>query len=218
MRKMYKKPVNKGIIKGGSPLLSDDDIKKDINAAYKCTDVERIWSKDGKRFWAVEVECKTLEKVLSEGILLRSMAEVILQVESSTQTILRFIKLLTNMVVQKPNLQHTQWADSNFMLLNPEKTVIINFLINYNHVYDQVFDLDNVSIFPSKEVMFLGVTLDDHLTFSSHMDNIVSSCSSKLSLLRQLKKKGMNSNGLKRFITANIRSIISYATMRKSYK
>ena len=98
------------------------------------------------------------------------------------------------------------------MLLNPEKTVIINFLINYKHVYDQVVVLDNdVSIFPSKEVKFLGVTLDDHLTFSSHVDNIVSSCNSKLYLLRQLKKLGMNSDGLKRFFTANIRSIISYA-------
>ena len=71
------------------------------------------------------------------------------------------------------------------MLLNPEKTVIINFLINYKHVYDQVVVLNNdVSIFPSKEVKFLGVTLDDHLTFNSHVDNIVSSCNSKLYLLR----------------------------------
>ena len=31
----------------------------------------------------------------------------------------------------------------------------------------------NVSIFPCKEVKFLGVTLDDHLTFSSNVvDNI----------------------------------------------
>ena len=83
-------------------------------------------------------------------------------------------------------ISHTQqWADDNFMLLNPEKTVIINFLINYKHVYDQVVVLNNdVSIFPSKEVKFLGVTLDDHLTFSSHVDNIVSSCNSKLYLLR----------------------------------
>ena len=60
------------------------------------------------------------------------------------------------------------------MLSNPEKTVIINFLIYYRHVglYDQVVVLDNnVSIFPSKEIKFLGVTLDDHLTFSSHVDN-----------------------------------------------
>ena len=88
------------------------------------------------------------------------------------------------------------------MLLNPEKTVRINFLINYKHVYDQVVVLDNdVSIFPSKEVKFLSVTLDDHLTFSSHVhvDNIVSSCSSKLYLLRHYKKLGMNSDDLKGF-------------------
>mgnify|MGYP001793384740 CR=1 FL=1 len=65
--------------------------------------------------------------------------------------------------------------------------MIINFLINYKQVYDQVVILDHdVSIIPSTEVKFLGVTLDDHLTFSSHVDNIVSSCNSKLYLLRQL--------------------------------
>ena len=118
---------------------------------------------------------------------------------------------MANMVAQAIS-RTQQWADDNFMLLNPEKTATINFLINYKHVYDQLIVLDNnVSIFPSKEVKFLGVTLDDHLTFSSHVDNIVSSCNSKLYLLRQLKKLGMNSDGLKRFFTANIRSIISYA-------
>ena len=96
--------------------------------------------------------------------------------------------------------------------------MIINFLINYKHVYDQLVILDrDVSIFLSKEVKFLGVTLDDHLTFNSHVDNIVSSCNSKLYLLRQLKKLGTNSDGLKRFFTANIRSIISYAAGRAAW-
>ena len=53
--------------------------------------------------------------------------------------------------------------------------------------------------------------MDDHLTFSSLVDNIVSSRSPKLYLLRQLGKLGMNSDGLKRFFMANIRSMISYA-------
>ena len=47
------------------------------------------------------------------------------------------------------------------------------FLINYKHVYDQVVDLDNdESIFPSKGSQ-IGVTSDNHLTFSSHVDNMV---------------------------------------------
>ena len=33
-------------------------------------------------------------------------------------------------------ISHTQqWADDNFMLLNPEKTVIINFLIIFIYLY-----------------------------------------------------------------------------------
>ena len=47
---MHKKPVYKGIIKGVSLLLSDNDTRK-IQMLRKCTDIERICSKDGKRFW-----------------------------------------------------------------------------------------------------------------------------------------------------------------------
>lgn len=38
IRKIYKYPVNQGVIKGVSLLLSDDFIKKYLNAAYKCSD------------------------------------------------------------------------------------------------------------------------------------------------------------------------------------
>lgn len=65
-----------------------------------------------------------------------------------------FYKAFDNMVDQLVQaISHTQlWADDNFMLLNPEKTVTINFLLNYKHIglYDRVIALDNdVSIFPS---------------------------------------------------------------------
>ena len=85
-------------------------------------------------------------------------------------------------------------------------------MINYKHAYNEAVILDsNISISPSTSFKFLGVTMDDHLTFSAHVDNVVSLSNSKLYLLRQLKKLGMSSEGLKRFYTANIRSIISYA-------
>ena len=46
-------------------------------------------------------------------------------------------------------------------------------MINYKREYDQVVDLDNdESIFPSKGSQ-IGVTSDDHLTFSSHVDKMV---------------------------------------------
>ena len=50
------------------------------------------------------------------------------------------------------------------------------------------------------------------MTFSSHVDKIVSCCNSRLYLLQQLKILGVNTEGLKKFFTANIRSIITYAS------
>ena len=99
------------------------------------------------------------------------------------------------------------------MLLNSDKTEFMNILINRKHHYNDPILLDNnISIIPSNTVKFLGVTIDDHITFSNHITNIIRRCNSRLYLLRQLKILGMNTDGLKNFYIANIRSIISYAS------
>ena len=77
---------------------------------------------------------------------------------------------------------------------------------------DPIFVDDDLSIEPSFSVKFLGTHIDNHMTFSEHVDQIISSCNSRLYLLRQLKILGMNSDGLKRYFCANIRSLISYAS------
>ena len=110
-------------------------------------------------------------------------------------------------------LRTQQWADENNMLLNADKTVIMNILLNYHNEYNDPVILGNeVSISPSHTAKFLGITLDNHLSFSKHVESLVSSCNSRLFLLRQLKVLGMNENGLKNFYLANIRSILTYAS------
>ena len=110
-------------------------------------------------------------------------------------------------------LRTQQWADDDYMLLNADKTVIMNVLLNYHHEYNDPVNLGNeVSILPSQTAKFLGITLDDHLSFSKHVESLISSCNSRLFLLRQLKVLGMNESGLKNFYLANIRSILTYAS------
>lgn len=110
-------------------------------------------------------------------------------------------------------LRTQQWASDNNMLLNAEKTVIVNILLNYRQTYDAPVVLDNnVRIEPSECAKFLGVTIDNHLNFSTHVDNIILKCNSRIFLLRQLKILGMDIAGLKSFYTANIRSILTYAS------
>lgn len=105
-----------------------------------------------------------------------------------------------------------EWSDDNHMILNNSKTVIMNFYINYLHVHKDPLVIGVNTITPSLSMKFLGVIFDDHLTFNEHIDFIVKNCNSKLFLMRQLRKLGMNNDGLKRFYCANIRSVITYAS------
>ena len=112
-----------------------------------------------------------------------------------------------------PAIQATlEWSNNNCMSLNAEKTEIMNIRLNYRSSYDdEILVNDNISIKPTECTKFLGVHIDNHLSFSKHVDHIISKCSSRMYLLRQLKILGMNAEGLKTFYCSNIRSLLSYA-------
>ena len=110
-------------------------------------------------------------------------------------------------------LNTIEWAQQNRMLLNADKTVILNLMFSNRHSFDDpVFSDDYLSIEPSFSVKFLGTHIDNLMTFSEHVDHITSSCNSWLYLSRQLKILGMNTDGLKPYFCANIRPLISYAS------
>ena len=98
------------------------------------------------------------------------------------------------------------------MLLNSDKTQIMNILINHRYNYDdELFVHDDFSIQPTECIKFLGLFIDDHLNFSKLIDEVMSKCDKRIFLLRQLKILGMNATGLKTFYCSNIRSVLSYA-------
>ena len=72
----------------------------------------------------------------------------------------------------------------------------------------QAILVNDVAISPSEEIKFLGTIVDDKLSFSSHVDHIISKCNSRLSLMRQLKVLGLNAAGL--HLTSIIRSLLLY--------
>ena len=84
--------------------------------------------------------------------------------------------------------------------------------MNRRQAYNEPIFLDGTQIEPSTHVKFLGTTIDERLSFSRHVDNLISICNSRLYLLRQLKVLGMNFYGLKQFFVTNVRSILSYAS------
>ena len=58
---------------------------------------------------------------------------------------------------------------------------------------------------------FLGVTVDSHLTFKPHSENIVNKAKKRSCLLIKLKRLGVSTEKLKLVYIRNIRSVLTYA-------
>ena len=66
------------------------------------------------------------------------------------------------------------------MLLNNDKTVILNVAFSEKDGIDNPISFDNTDIVPSNSAKFLGVTVDRTLTFSEHVSKILSKCNSRV--------------------------------------
>ena len=93
------------------------------------------------------------------------------------QMILVFIKLfaILDLLPVAPAIQATlEWSNKNFMSLNAEKTEIMNTRLNYRSSYDdEILVNDNISIKPTESNKFLGLHIDNHLSSSKYVDNII---------------------------------------------
>ena len=112
-----------------------------------------------------------------------------------------------------PAISSTQkWADENSMLLNAEKSELMNTYLNYKYNYSDVVVVDDALIQPNAFTKFLGIFIDDKLSFNKHIDTLVTKCNTRLFLMRKLKSIGLDSDGLRTFYLSNIRPIICYAS------
>ena len=107
--------------------------------------------------------------------------------------------------------QAVEWSKCNNMLLNNDKTVILNVAFSEKDGMSNPINFDNTDIVPSDSAKFLGVTVDKTLTFSQHVSSVLSKCNSRIFLMKQLKQMGMNSNGLLTFYKTNLKPVLSYA-------
>ena len=71
--------------------------------------------------------------------------------------------------------------------------------------------IDDLSISPSPCTKFLGVFIDNKLSFNQHVDSLITKCNSRVFLMRKRRTIGLDVQGLKTFYYSNIRSVISYA-------
>jgi len=70
-----------------------------------------------------------------------------------------------------------QFCDSHELKINLEKTQLILFKKPGKPISEDLhIILENCTITPQKTVKLLGVTLDQHLTFGPHIENVANKC------------------------------------------
>jgi len=122
------------------------------------------------------------------------------------------VKDTRNHAAIAPAIEAAQrWSVNNNMLLNASKTCIMNATLTQRQVYDSDICIDNANLVPCNGVNFLGIFLDNNLSFNIHVQNIVKKCNARLFLMRKLKVVGLSAEGLKLFYNTNVRSLVTYA-------
>jgi hypothetical protein len=83
-----------------------------------------------------------------------------------------------------------QWFDENLLKINTEKTNIINFQISSRTTVDSNISLliNQDIVEPSNSIKFLGIILDNHLNYNTHIEQVIQKISMGIFVLRNLAK------------------------------
>jgi hypothetical protein len=99
------------------------------------------------------------------------------------------------------------------MALNASKTVVLKVCFSkLDNWTSSNLTIDDTILTASPVVKFLGVSIDNKLSFTDHVQQLVSKCNSRLYFMRLLKRQGLNREGLKTFYLSNIRTLLTYAS------
>ena len=131
--------------------------------------------------------------------------------DAELTSISRTSRLMSNSPLQ-PALDAIQrWSLDNDMTLNTAKTKTMNVSPSLNIISDLGLNVDSKQIEEVSEFKLLGVMIDTHLSFTSHVETTYSRAKSRLHALLTLKRFGVDEPSLIRFYLANIRSLLCYA-------
>ena len=95
------------------------------------------------------------------------------------------------------------WCADNSMLLNTSKSVAITFTLQKN-ITSNPISIKEVDICEKSDVKLLGVTFDQHMRFSNHVDNTIDKTRPAVHALIKLRKAGVSASSLSLFYQARI--------------
>ena len=106
------------------------------------------------------------------------------------------------------------WTNQNDMRLNSGKykEMIIGFSRNYSLTFGtQSVTIGEQVLKRVEHAKMLGVTISNNLTWSKHVDSLVSKVGKRVYMLYQLKRVGFSQNDLVYIYVAVIRPVLEYA-------
>ena len=111
--------------------------------------------------------------------------------------------------------QVATWCKDHNMVANATKSAVLhvsNKRSNINTSNIPQIQLDGATISQAKSAKFLGVYVDEHLTFERHIQHIISRTRPLTYVLLNLKRSGLPTEQLRSFYILCIRPIITYAS------
>ena len=112
----------------------------------------------------------------------------------------------------REQIDHTyKWCCTNNLILNTKKTkeVIFDFRKKHRIILDPII-VDNSIVEVCENFKYLGIVVDNKLSWHDHISYIVSKCNQRLFFLRLLNSFSVTPNILQRFFCSIIESIYKY--------
>ena len=133
--------------------------------------------------------------------------------DASLHTSNEDIEIIQN-ILQDSLDKTTSWCNKNSMVLHPDKTkcMIITTRQKQQRTHPKlILKLDTSLIEEVKSHKMLGLIIDSHLTWNTHIESTIKHVSKNIFLLKQLKKYTSTKN-LKLYFDAHIMSHLNYAS------
>ena len=103
-------------------------------------------------------------------------------------------------------------SSENNMILNSDKTKIINVsILKAINITDDI-NINNKEIDTLNRAELLIITIDIHLSIMVHVEQVVAKARKRLYLLAKMQRSGLSIPGLIRLYMATIRLIIAYVS------
>ena len=106
-------------------------------------------------------------------------------------------------------LQLNKWFNSNLLLSNLEKTYFLQFLTKNSRATDLHTACENRQISRTRSTKFLGLVIDDNLSWHCHTDQMIPKLNMASYVIRVLKQL-LSLEALKMVYFSTVHSIISY--------